>query len=170
MPTFSTTIASPTELAIWAAKRAWADQRARLGSVIRRAHLPDLPEQVVQVERLRDDVVDLPLRELVPVLRCGGADEEHGHVLDLGVLAHLVIDLEPVQSGHHDVEDEEVGVHLAYGVDEQRAVRDHHRLVATLVIHRVPKQDRDRLVVLADDNDALARLATHALTVSKERG
>ena len=46
-------------------------------------------------------------------------------------------------------------MHLTHGFDDKCAVGDDDRLIARFVIERVTKQHRDRLVVLADNDDAL---------------
>src|SRR5437870_3442539 len=166
MAVSSTTIASPTATAVSVATRASVVKRPRsraLGPVsdIGWAHYPYTLEEVVQVERLVDDVLDATLLELVVVGGGDGAHEEHGHLLDVRIRADAVVDLESVEPGHHDVEDEKIGVHLAHRLEHQRAVGDHHRLVALLVVDRVAEQDRDRLVVLSDDDDALSQFFCH---------
>src|SRR5439155_23739179 len=122
---------------------------------------PDLVQQIVEVERLRDDVLDVPLLEFRLELRRGGAHEQDRHVAYLGVRADPIEDLETVEARHHDVEDEEVGVHLTDGLEDEGAVRDHHGLISILIVDRVAKQRRDRLVVLSDHDDLLLEVVWH---------
>src|SRR5207245_3822267 len=110
-------IASPTATAVSAASRASCAKRARslglaFASGIGRAEYPDAGQQIVEVEWLRDHILDRALGELFLEQIGRRADEEHRHVADISVGANAVEHLKPVQSRHHDVEDEKVGVHL----------------------------------------------------------
>src|SRR5882762_3598857 len=113
----SMAIASPTATAASAARRASSAKRARsralgFASVIGRAEYPHALQKIVQVERLRDHFFDAPLCELAVELVRGGTDEEDRHVANVGVGANPIKNLKAVESRHHDVEHEEVGVHL----------------------------------------------------------
>src|SRR5712692_4835450 len=96
-------IASPTATAVSAARRASSAKRARsrglvLPSGIARAEYPDALQQIVQVERLRDHVLDAALRELILKLIHRRADEEHRHLADVIVGANPVEHLEATES------------------------------------------------------------------------
>src|SRR5947209_3007920 len=121
-------MASPTATAVSEARRPSSAKRARsrglvLVSGIGRAEYPDLSQQIVQVERLGDHMLDPALREVAFELIRRRAYEEHGHVTDVRVGANAIEHFKAVESRHHDVEDEEVGVHLTDGLQHQRAVR-----------------------------------------------
>src|SRR5437867_5376771 len=161
-----TAIASPTATAVSAARRASSAKRARsrglvLSSGIARAEYAYAVEQIVEVERLGDHVLDVPLRELSLKLIRGRAHEEHRHVANVSVGANPVEHLKAIESRHHDVEDEKVSVHLTDGLEHQRAVGYDDGLVAVLVVDRISEQSRDRLVVFADDDDLLLPVFCH---------
>ena len=78
-----------------------------------------------------------------------------GKVLHVRVGPDTVEDLDPVETRHHDVEDEEVGSHLSHGLEHERAVWDDHCLVGCLVVDGISEKSCDRLVVLTDDDDPL---------------
>src|SRR5712691_1905833 len=93
-----TAIASPTATAVLAARRARSAKRVRsralgFGSAIGRAEYPDAVQEIVEVERLRDHVLDAPLGEVALELIRRGADEEHGHLAYVSVGANAVEDL-----------------------------------------------------------------------------
>src|SRR6185503_16520323 len=164
-----TAMALPTATAVSAARRASAAKRARsrwlvLPSGIGWAEYPDALEEIVQIEGLRDDLLDAPLCEVGVVLVRRCADKEHRHVADLGVRANPVVDLKPIESRHHDVEDEKVRVYLTHRFDHQGAVGHDDGLIPVLVVDRIAQQCGDRFVVLADDDDLLflSRHAIHA--------
>src|SRR5688572_4274292 len=117
-----TPIASPTATAVSAARRPSNEKRARsrglaFPSGIGRAEYSDALQEIVQVEGFRDHVIDAPLREVAVVLMCRRAHEEHRHVTDVSVRTNPIEHLKTVESRHHDVEDEEVGVNLTNGFE-----------------------------------------------------
>src|SRR6267143_567093 len=137
-----TAIASPTATAVSAARRASSAKRARsrglvFPSGIAWAEYPDLCQEIVEVEGLGDHVADASLREVALELIRRRAHEEHRHVTDVSVGADPVIHLKAVESRHHDVEHEEVGVHLTDGFEHQRAVGYDDGLIAILVVDRI---------------------------------
>src|SRR5213592_5205010 len=77
-------------MAVSAARRASLVKRACsrelvLASGIGRAEYPDLLQEIVQIEGLRDHVLDAPLGEVAVVLIRRRTDEEHRHVADVVV-------------------------------------------------------------------------------------
>src|SRR5256886_9805480 len=124
-------MAFPTATAVSAARRASSAYRARVrelvfASGIGRAEYSDARQQIVQVERFGDHLGDAAVGEIALVLIRRRADEEDRHLTDVGVGATAVEYLEAVESRHHDVEDEKVGVDLTHGLEDQRAVRHEH--------------------------------------------
>src|SRR5438309_3908268 len=159
-------IASPTATAVSAARRASSAKRARsrelvLPSGIGWAEYPHALQEIVEVEWLGDHVLDFSLREVALELIRRRADEEHRHLADVGVGADPVVHLEAVESRHHDVEHEEVSVHLTDGFKHQRAVGYDDGLIAILVIDRIAQHRGDRFVVFADDDDPLFTVFGH---------
>ena len=145
-----TTMALPTARAVSAARRANSAYRARLREL-------GFASGIGRAE------YSAALREIALVLIRGRADEEHRHLTDIGVGANAIEYLEAVESRHHDVEDEKVGVDLTHGLEHQRAIRHHDGLVGVLVVDRVAEQGRDRFVIFADDDDLLFDVSGHLL-------
>ena len=118
-----------------------------------RAERADLREELVQIEGFRDDVGDLTVPEVSFVILRRRGHEEHRHVPNFRIGADAVEDLDARESGHHHVEDEQIGVDLAHGLEDEGAIRNDDRLIGWLVIDRITQKARDGLVVLADDHD-----------------
>ena len=88
----------------------------------------DARDHLARVERLRDVVVRAHLQpdDLVDVLGARG-EHQHGHAR---LAADGGADLEPVEAGHHQVEQDEVGIDLAEAVERLAAVGCGDDLVA----------------------------------------
>ena len=85
-----------------------------------------------------------------------GSHEKHFGLGQLGVRADLLGDLEAVHSGHHDVEQDELGL-LVADVDQRRdAVVDHVHVEAPLGLLEVAAQSLGDLDVVFDDQTRAA--------------
>ena len=114
-------------------------------------------DELARVERLGQVVVgaDLEADDLVDVLVAGGQHQDR----NVGALADPAADLDPVDVGEHQVEDDQGrrrGLELRQRLVPVR--RGPHQIPGVLEVER--DEGRDRALVL-DDQDALVGAAGH---------
>ena len=113
---------------------------------------PDPGQQLAALEGLDQVVVGAAVEAVDPVLGLGPRGQHQDRHVALGPQA--AADLDPVEPGQPEVEDDEVGHEVAGDVERLDAVAGGAHLVA-LVAQRAP-QDVGDLGVVLDDEDAAA--------------
>ena len=127
------------------------DQR---GAAARRAPAHQRPhprEQLLALERLHQVVVGAGVEALDAIVEVGARGQDQDR--DVGLGAQPPADLDPVEPGQAEVEDDEVGDELLGGAQRVDPVGRGAHLVA-LLAQRAAQDVGDRLVVLDDEHAA----------------
>src|SRR5712691_4532593 len=117
----------------------------------------------VAVERLRHHIANAAMRESLPGAVGRGGHEEHRHLAEAGAAADEVEDVDPVQTGQRDIEDEEVWTRRGELVENEGPVR-HDVGGNREPIFDVQLEGRHRVRVVLSDKDSL-----HTRSMARKR-
>ena len=114
--------------------------------------VPDDLDEGVQIERLEDRIADRVDRNLIHAPFSGGGEDDDVRSLPLIPLAYLLDELVPVETGHHQVEEDQVEpAILLQLLQTDRPILGQVDVELHPLEDRV-KKDADGKIVIDDEN------------------